>query len=276
VRANGSIDDVIDIEIALDRPELRLQVPAKEESLPVVRQALRSLADTVDARREALEDAELALTEACSNVVEHAYPGADGEIEVSLLSREAEVLARVRDSGCGMAAREPDRLAGRGYGMAMIEAIARSIEVRVEDGTEIAMTFDVGAHGAAMNGVVTGEQPCERILRRLVAVVAAQADMPVDRMMEALHVAELLARHGLPRLVGDRVRIRIARDGDAFALRLGPLEEQGAAATVRDSEVPVVGSLLERLSDGVRVEHEPADGLDCEYLELRIEPRRRS
>ena len=267
---------MIDIEIAIDRPELRLQVPANEESLPVVRQALRSLGDTLDAEREALEDAELALTEACANVVEHAYPDADGAVEVSLLSREAEVLARVRDSGCGMSAGEPDRLAGRGYGMAMIEAIARSIEVSVEDGTEIAMTFDLGARAAAMNGVTPAERPSERILRRLVAVVAAQADLPVDRMMEALLVAELVARHGLPRLVGDRVRIRIARDGEAFALRLGPLEEQGAAATVRDSEVPVVGSLLERLSDGVRVEHEPAGELDCEYLELRIEPRRRS
>lgn len=274
MRANASTDDVIDIEIAIDRPELLLQAPATAESLPVVRQALRSLGDTLDAEREALEDAELALTEACANVVEHAYPDAEGEVEVSLLSREAEMLARVRDSGCGMPARELERPAGRGYGMVMIEGIARSLEVRVEDGTEVAMTFDLGAHDAAIGGTASGDQPCERIMRRLVAVVAAQADMPVDRMMEALLVAELVAHHGLPRLVGDRVRIRIARDGGAFGLRLGPLEGQGAAATVRDSEVPAVGSVVERLADGVRVAHECVGGLDCEHLELRIEPRR--
>ena len=275
MRANGSIDDVIDIEIALDRPELRLQVPAKEESLPVVRQALRSLGDTVDAEREALEDAELALTEACANVVEHAYAEGGGEVQVSLVSHEAEMVARVRDSGSGMPAPEFQAPTGRGYGMVMIEGIARSVEVRVEDGTEVAMTFDLGTQRAPANGV-SAEQPCERIMRRLVAVVAAQADMPVDRMMEALLVAELVARHAMSRLVGDRVRIRITRDGDGFVLRLGPLEEQGAAATVRDSEVPAVGSVVERLADGVRVEHERVGVLDCEYLELRIEPQRRS
>ena len=66
---------MIDIEIGIVRPELRLRVPADEDSLPVVRQALRSLGETVDAQVEALEDAELALTEALANAVEHAYEG---------------------------------------------------------------------------------------------------------------------------------------------------------------------------------------------------------
>ncbi len=274
LRANALTDDVIDIEIAIDRPELRLWASAKEQSLPVVRQALRSFGDALDAEREALDDAELALTEACANVVEHAYSDGAGEVEVSLRSREAEMLVRVRDRGRGMSAQELERPLGHGYGMALIEGVARSLEVSIEAGTEIGMAFDLGAHRA--DGVALLEQPCERILRRLVAVVAAQADMPVDRMMEALLVTELVAHHGLPRVVGDRARIRIVRDGDAFALMLGPLEEQGAAAIVRDSEVPVVGSIVERLADRLRVERERVGERVCEHLELRIEPRPRS
>ena len=63
---------------------MRLRVPASQDSLPLVRQALRSLGETVDADLDALEDAELAVTEAMANAVEHAYEGKAGEVRVTL------------------------------------------------------------------------------------------------------------------------------------------------------------------------------------------------
>ncbi len=64
---------MIVIRIGIVRPDLHLTVPAEDDSLPVVRQVLRSLGETVDAEEAALEDAELAVTEAMANAVEHAY-----------------------------------------------------------------------------------------------------------------------------------------------------------------------------------------------------------
>ena len=245
---------MIDIEIGILQPELRLELPALEESLPIVRQALRSVGETVDAELEALEDAELAVTEACANVVEHAYGRGNGSIAVTLTPGEAGMAISVRDFGRGMTPEDRGRAEG-GFGLAMIEGIARKVEIRGGDGTEVAMEFDVGPpHIQTVDGAIPGAQPAERILRRLVAVVAAQADMPVDRVMEALLMAELVATNALRRLVGDTVRVRIIRDEVGFDLRLGPLEEAGAMATVQDSDVPVVGPVVDRLADEVRVE----------------------
>jgi hypothetical protein len=54
-----------------------------------------------------------------------------------------------------------------------------------------------------------------------------------------------------------------------FELRVGPLEPGGALAVVADSEVPVVGSVLDKLADEVRTDvHD-----DAEYLTLRVNPR---
>nr|MBA3509158.1 hypothetical protein [Thermoleophilaceae bacterium] len=114
-----------------------------------------------------------------------------------------------------------------------------------------------------------GIEPAERILRRLVAVVAAQLDMSTERVMEGLLLAELVARNALRHLVGDRVHVRIEGVDAGFELRVGPLEAGGAGAVIADSEVPVVGSVVEKLADEFRTDYE--DGL--EHLALRIDPR---
>lgn len=257
---------MIDIEIGIVRPELWLRVPADEDSLPVVRQALRSLGETVDAQVEALEDAELALTEALANAVEHAYEG-DGEVRVTFNPQESDLIVLVADSGVGIS---DDARAGRndrGFGLPLIESIASRVEIRGGDGTEIEMSFPMGrSELETVDGAAPGIEPAERILRRVVAVVAAQVDMASDRVIEALLIAELVARHALRHLIGDRVRIEIERNGRAFELRVGPLEEGGGDAVVASSEVPVVGPVVERLANEVRVEHRD----DAEHLVVRI------
>ena len=269
----GPSDHVIDIEIGILRPEVRLQLPAVEDSLPLARQALRSLGETVEADLEALEDAELAVTEALANAVEHAYEES-GSVHVSFSPREEEMLVSVRDFGRGM----PDREQvgdDAGYGLAMIEGIARRVDIRGDEGTEIEMALALGVADTttAVDGAAPGIQPAERILRRVVAVVAAQVDMSVDRVMESLLVVELVARHGLRYLVGDHAHVRLVRTEGAFDLRVGPFEEGGALAVVRDSEVPVIGSVVERLADDIQVERARVEDVDCEYLVLRLATR---
>jgi len=267
--------EVIDIRIGILRSDVRLELPASEDSLPVVRQALRSIGETVDADVEALEDAELAVTEALANAVEHAYADGDGEVHISFVARDEEMMVSVRDFGRGMDASDDRRSDDPGYGLSMIEGIARSMDVRSANGTEIEMVFGLGtADPATADGAAPGVEPAERILRRVVAVVAAQVDMSVERVMEALLVVELVARHGLRYLIGEQAQIRVTRGEGAFELRLGPLEEGGAHNVVRDSEVPVVGSVVERLADEVRVEKARLGDIACEYLQLRLATER--
>jgi len=263
---------MIDIEFNILSPQVHLEVPATEDSIPLARQVLRSLGETVAADREALEDAELALTEACANAVEHAYAENDkGKVVVTLAPEGDEMRVSVRDFGRGM---PTDRSSGgeqRGFGLAMIEGIARDVQIRDGEGTEVEMAFPMGSRElATVDGGVPGVEPAERVLRRLVAVVAAQADMPSDRLMEGLLVAELVARYGLRYLVGERVRIRVSRAENGFELRVGPLESGGAQAVVEETDVLGIGSVVERLADDVQVESEREDGADCEYLVLHM------
>jgi len=263
---------MIEIEFNILSPHVHLTVPATEDSIPIARQVLRSLGETVAADREALEDAELALTEACANAVEHAYAaGEDGKVVVSIEPKADEMHVSVRDFGRGMAAGGTAAGEQRGFGLAMIEGVARRVEIRGGEGTEVVMDFPMGIEElATVDGGVPGVEPAERVLRRLVAVVAAQADMPSDRLMEALLVAELVARYGLRYLVGERVKICLDPAGQGFELRVGPLEPGGADAVVKETDVPGIGSVVERLADGVRTESGQVDGVDGEFLVLQM------
>ncbi len=265
---------VAEVEIGVFEPGLRLRVPATEDSLPVARQVLRALGNSVAAEGEALEDAELALTEACANAVEHAYPDGEGFVEITLSPRDDEMMVSVRDFGRGMPPGGADPPGGRGHGLVMIEGIARAVEIRGDGGTEVAMTLAMGEPAVhTVDGAVPGVQPAERVIRRLVAVVAAQSDMPMDRTLEALLVSEMAARNSLRRLVGDRARLRVTRSASIVELRLGPLEEHGGAAAVMESDVAAIGPVVERLADDVRIERELVEGVEVEYLVLSIGPR---
>lgn len=262
---------VIDIAIGIIRSDVRLELAASEDSLPVVRQALRSVGETVEADIEALEDAELAVTEALANAVEHAYPDGSGSVRVTFVPHGEEMVVSVRDFGRGIDNVSRGGGEDTGYGLSMIEGIARRVDVRSTEGTEIEMAFGLGvADAATVDGAVPGLQPAERVLRRVAAVVGAQVDMSVERVMEALLVVELVARHGLRYLVGEHVQIRVIRGQGFFDLRVGPLEEGGGQNVVRDSDVPVVGSVVDRLADDVHVEQTKVDDVDCEFLVLRL------
>ena len=261
---------MIDIRIGILRPELTLRVPATEDSLPVVRQALRSLGETVKAQAEALEDAELALTEALANAVEHAYEGGEGDVLVTFDPRDEEMVVTVRDHGSGMPAEVRRSSGGRGFGLSMIEGIARRVEIRDVEGTEVEMHLGLGRPDIeTVDGGAPGVDPAERILRRLVAVVAAQRDMSSERLVEALLVAELVARNSLRYLAGDQVEIGLVEAGPGFELSIVPLEDGGARSMLSHTEVPVVGSIIERLVDDVRVQ--PTG--DYERLILKLQPR---
>lgn len=88
----------------------------------------------------------LAVSEAASNVVVHAYRDGDreaGEIELECRAEGAEVTIWIRDTGSGMAPRADSP--GLGLGMPLIANLADALEIRTLDsgGTEVRMRFAV-------------------------------------------------------------------------------------------------------------------------------------
>ena len=66
--------------------DIRLTLPAQAANVAVVRHVLGALAEALALPRAVVEDMRLAVTEACTNVVRHAYSGAGGDIDVVVRS----------------------------------------------------------------------------------------------------------------------------------------------------------------------------------------------
>lgn len=124
-----------------DLPDLELTLPARAENVGVVRHVLGGVAEALALDVELLEDIRLAVSEACANVVVHAYSEAGGLMDVDVSADERELLVSVRDHGSGMAPRTDSP--GLGVGLPLIASLADSVELVTPPGggTEVRMRF---------------------------------------------------------------------------------------------------------------------------------------
>lgn len=123
-------------------PNLELKLPARPENVAVVRHAFGGLAEALDVDEQALADIKLAITEACTNVVVHAYDeDEDGALEVEAVVNGRMLTVVIRDHGRGIVPR-PDS-PGLGLGLPLIATLAESLELGSDssDQTEVRMTF---------------------------------------------------------------------------------------------------------------------------------------
>ena len=125
-------------------PEVVLNMPARAEGVGVVRQAMAGMADALAFDPAVLSDMKMAVTEACTNVVVHAYEEAAGLLEVHMLAGEEDLTIVVRDHGAGIQPK-PARTAppALGLGLPLIAALSDAFELRgtAGRGTEVRMTF---------------------------------------------------------------------------------------------------------------------------------------
>ena len=126
-------------------PGVRLTMPARPEGVAIVRQALAGMADALDFDPAVMADMKMAVSEACTNVVVHAYDDSDGVLEVDMTADEIGLTIRVRDHGTGIRpqvnnARDVPAL---GLGLPLIAALSDSFELHgsTGQGTEVRMVF---------------------------------------------------------------------------------------------------------------------------------------
>ncbi|WP_067503149.1 ATP-binding protein [Actinoplanes sp. TFC3] len=113
------------------RVSLHLNLPREVDSVPAVRRLLRCALDTFQVDREIGNDLEIALTEACANVVRHAE-GAD-TIEVRLDVAEDRCAIDVADNGEGFdadAVDEPTSAGEHGRGLFLIKALSENVRMQ--------------------------------------------------------------------------------------------------------------------------------------------------
>ncbi len=125
---------------------VRLTIPAKPEYIALGRLALAGISRVYALPDETLADLKLALTEACTNSVRHAYESANGGTVEIVYELEADRLAiEVADDGEGFAVEElteAEPLSESGLGIAIIRALADELEIEQGvDGTGSRLRF---------------------------------------------------------------------------------------------------------------------------------------
>ncbi len=120
---------------------LDVELPALPASLAQLRAAVRRWIATAELGDDIEFRALLALGEAATNSIEHAYGPAGGTVRVTMGLDHGALVAEVHDRGGWRAARGENR----GRGMSIIEECADDVVVdRTDQGTTVTMRFRVG------------------------------------------------------------------------------------------------------------------------------------
>jgi hypothetical protein len=104
------------------------------------------------------------------------------------------------------------------------------------------------------------------VLSRVVGMLAARAHCPIDRLDDALLVADAVAASGSAVALDGRLSVHVAAAPGSLRLDIGPLRPQGAQDLLAGAELPGVGNVLERVADDVR--RETVNG--TEHVHIRI------
>jgi serine/threonine-protein kinase RsbW len=130
----------LDAEQADGTRSIHLRIPAKAEYITLCRLALTGLAQLRDIGEDTMADLKLALTEAVSNSVRHAYgEQGDGHVDVTYELYPDRLGIEVVDDGDGFDPDEAPALEGEeltegGLGIAIIRTIADEFEIHSKPG----------------------------------------------------------------------------------------------------------------------------------------------
>jgi serine/threonine-protein kinase RsbW len=257
-----------------ERANVRLQLANRPENVMLVREVLTGVAEALALGDSELIDIHIAVTEACNNVVQHAYGGEQGPLDVVVELALNAVTVVVRDWGVGIPA-HGDRAqeAGPGIGLTAIHALTHRLDLRrpADGGTEVCMEFATSgarapklravpdaalpavaatAHAPAIALTVMPGDLARTVLPRLMCGLAARAHFSTDRLSDVHLIADALGASG----GAARLRIAASVEPRALELRIGPLERERGQRLVADSSLDGLGSVIAKLVDRCQVE----------------------
>jgi anti-sigma regulatory factor (Ser/Thr protein kinase) len=264
---------------------VRLELDSRPQSVTLVRAVLSALAESLGLEAELLNDLKTAVSEACNNVVVHAYEDFLGPLKVDIEVTPAGVTTTVRDHGTGMRS-IATRDSGMGVGLAVISALAASAEFLTppDGGTEVRMWFPIVAPGT--QPLVWDDRQAEReperesaqpdgqpglelagdvvvtvspvslmtpVLGRLARALAAGARFSFDRFSDVYLVADTIGAHAQRAAAGERVSFSLQSAGKRLELWMGPFTEGSGAHFQRHASKDSHDSPLALLADEILV-----------------------
>ena len=122
------------------------------------------------------------------------------------------------------------------------------------------------AFNTAWVGIANGPLSAP-VLGRVVGMLAARADCPIDRLDDALLVADAVAAKAGSFTDDGQIRVQVVARTGSVELHVGPLLSGGADDLIASAALPGVGNVLERVAD----ELEPQNSGEEEFLLIRLE-----
>jgi len=106
------------------------------------------------------------------------------------------------------------------------------------------------------------------VLGRVVGILAARADCPIDRLDDALLVADAVAAKAAAFAEDGRVNVRVVAVPGSVELLVGPLRSDGASELISSATLPGIGNVLEQVAD--ELDPHTAENGNGEYLRIRL------
>src|SRR5262249_27012939 len=161
----------------------------------VVRQAVAGLGEALGLPGTRIADLKTVITEACNNVVLHAYDNVPGPMLITAEPGEGELEIEVADEGHGFRPRPNEGHPSLGMGLPLIAALSDSFEISggAGQGSRTTIRFSYAPEEFSNNGTLV-ESPEELamaitpgamvrpVLARVIGALAARADFSVDRL----------------------------------------------------------------------------------------------
>jgi hypothetical protein len=92
------------------------------------------------------------------------------------------------------------------------------------------------------------------LLTRVVGMMLARAECPVDRLDDAMLICDALGAHACAQSADGHIEFTVHTRGGSMELRVGALAAGGAQRLIQATSLPGVGAVLEPIADQVRVE----------------------
>jgi anti-sigma regulatory factor (Ser/Thr protein kinase) len=225
---------------------------------------------------ELLADVNTAVTEACNNVILHAYGDGAGPMSVELHVREGGVEARVCDQGEGIRRTMPDQ-DGLKVGLALMSAVADRAEfINVPDGgTEVRLSFRPPAgrritassgdrrstdgssawqaelHSGLNGEVVLTVSPVALlgpVLGRIGRALAPSAGFSLQRCYDVFLLSDAISAHAERAATSTSISVALGAHDRRLEFALAPLRV-GTSAYLEQNGSPPRGDVLAALSE---------------------------
>jgi serine/threonine-protein kinase RsbW len=271
----------------MSEPELRLVLPARAENVVVVRQALAGLGEALGLSADRVGDLKTVASEACNNVILHAYDGSLGPLEVQAAPADHALEITVSDRGRGFKpSASPGVEASLGLGISLIAALSDRFEIRSgsDVGTEIKARFSYATRESAHTDptkpsveqragtemAMTAGAAVRPVLARVIGALAARADFSLDRLADTVLLGDAVSYHAADDFPEGRVSLSIQDGEGTLEVRVGPLVEGGGERIMQAMDLPGEGASLRTLAREMRIEREMTRGAAAEYLLIEV------